>query len=165
MTPMSTGPVNAVRIVALSVVLAACGGSGEAGDAAPAAAPAPAPAAGAGAVNAEELALIQLEEFPGELDPALADEGESIFTVKGCVACHTIGGGRLVGPDLTGVVERRTPGWMAALIMSPDSMLREDPDARALFAEYMTPMTDQGLTVEEVRAILEFLRRDTSNGG
>jgi cytochrome c2 len=26
--------------------------------------------------------------------------GERLFTEKGCVACHTVGEGRLVGPDL-----------------------------------------------------------------
>ena len=38
---------------------------------------------------------------------AQAKTGEEIFQ-SGCNACHTIGGGRLVGPDLLGVSERRS---------------------------------------------------------
>lgn len=148
-------------LVAL-VAVAACGGGagagGEGGDVEPDAAPPAAPAS-----DAE--ALMSLESFPAELDPALAAQGAELYQAKGCVACHTIGGGRLVGPDLAGVTERREPGWIAAQILEPDSMIRNDPTTRELFAEYMTPMSDQGLTVEETRAVLEFLRRDAGDGG
>ncbi|MBI4607901.1 MAG: cytochrome c [Candidatus Rokubacteria bacterium] len=37
-------------------------------------------------------------------------EGQAIFQEK-CVSCHTIGGGRLVGPDLQGVTARRDREW------------------------------------------------------
>ena len=41
--------------------------------------------------------------------PASAQEsGQQIFQ-KSCAACHSIGGGRLVGPDLAGVNDKR-PG-------------------------------------------------------
>jgi mono/diheme cytochrome c family protein len=109
-------------------------------------------------------ALMRLETFPEAFDAALAERGAELFQVKGCVACHTLGAGRLVGPDLVGVTERRTPGWMAAMILEPDSMIRSDPQAKQLFAEFMTPMSDQGLSADEVRAMLEFLRRGPGGG-
>ncbi len=40
-----------------------------------------------------------------------AEEGETIFQAQ-CAACHTIGGGPLVGPDLLGVTERRENDWL-----------------------------------------------------
>lgn len=151
------------RRLCLTLVVAlalGCGG-GEAPGAAPSAAP---PAAGgaspaAAAADPEAAALMAMESFPGSVDAELAARGGELFQVKGCVACHTLGAGRLVGPDLQGVTERRRPGWIAAQILSPDSMIRNDPDAKALFAEYMTPMSDQGLTADEARAVLEFLRQ------
>jgi len=142
----------------LLTIAAACGGSGGEGSSSegggrddPAVAATPA---------SEAERLIALESFPDPPDPALADLGAQLYQQKGCIACHTIGGGRLVGPDLTGVTARRTPGWIAAQILNPDSMIRNDPVTRELFAEYMTPMSNQGLTVEDVRAVLEYLRRD-----
>lgn len=143
----------AVALVA-ALMAVACGG-GEAGtDRGSEAAPPSAPAAS----GAE--ALFAMDALPGDVDPGLAARGADLFQSKGCVACHTLGGDRLVGPDLAGVMERRRPGWVAAMILEPDSMTRNDPDARALFAEYMTPMSDQGLTAEEARAVMEFLRQD-----
>jgi len=152
-------PIRRGRLIgaALLAALAACGGSDagggqpEGGVDTPAAAAPPSSPAGR---------LMAMASFDSPLDSALADRGAELFQLKGCIACHTIGGGRLVGPDLTGVTGRRTPGWMAAQILNPDSMIRNDPVTRELFAEYMTPMSNQGLTVEEVRAVLEFLRRD-----
>ena len=94
----------------------------------------------------------------GPVDHELADRGESLFRAKGCNGCHTIGGGRLTGPDLAGVTERREYGWALAMITKPDSMIKTDPTARQLFAEYMTPMLNMNITPDEARAIYEYLR-------
>ena len=94
----------------------------------------------------------------GPIDSSLAARGETVFQTKGCIGCHTIGGGRLTGPDLEGVVDRREYGWIIAMVTNPDSMLREDATARQLFAEYMTPMVNMGVTRDEARAVYEFLR-------
>lgn len=100
----------------------------------------------------------------GAIDRELAAQGESLFQAKGCNGCHTVGGGRLTGPDLAGVTERREYGWMMAMITKPDSMIKADPTARQLFAEYMTPMLNMGVTPEEARAIYEYLRDETGDG-
>ena len=92
------------------------------------------------------------------LDPELVRLGRQLFQAKGCVGCHTIGNGRLTGPDLEGVTQRREFEWIVAMVTTPDSMLREDPVARQLFAEYMTPMVTVGANREEATAIHEFLR-------
>lgn len=100
---------------------------------------------------------------PGAPDPALAEVGATVFTQRACNACHTIGGGRLVGPDLAGVTDRREYGWMLAMIMNPDSMIRADSIAKGLFAEYMTPMANQNLTLNDAAALYEFLRAGGGN--
>lgn len=92
-------------------------------------------------------------------DPQLAAEGEQLFTARACSACHTVGGGRLVGPDLEGVTTRRARTWILSMITNPDSMIREDSIARRLYGEYMTPMANQNLTAEQAVALFEFLRQ------
>jgi len=97
------------------------------------------------------------------LDPKLATRGEGIFKQRGCVACHTIGRGRLVGPDLRGVTDRREPGWIRAMVLNPDSMLKNDPTAKGLFATYMTPMANQKVTGDEVEALIAYLQRESES--
>jgi len=97
------------------------------------------------------------------IDAALADQGEATFTAKGCVACHYVGRDqRLVGPDLGDVASRVEWSWFHAMVTNPDSMIKNDPTARDLFATYMTPMSRQGLTEDEVRSVWEYLRRSAA---
>jgi len=93
------------------------------------------------------------------LDSALAAQGESDFRSRGCIACHKVGGGKLVGPDLLGVTRRRTFEWYRLMVLRPDSMVVYDSAATALLREYATPMTDQRASESEVRSIWEFLRQ------
>jgi cytochrome c2 len=94
----------------------------------------------------------------GEVDASLASEGETAFQQKGCVGCHTVGGGKLTGPDLQGVTDRREYEWFMAMVLKPDSMLQNDEAAKQMLAEYMTPMVYMGTTEQEARAIYEYLR-------
>lgn len=95
--------------------------------------------------------------FEDQIDPELAKAGEAKFQML-CTACHLIGQ-RLIGPDLTGVYERRSPEWVMNMILNPDGMLKEDPIAKALLKEYNNMiMNNQNLTEEEARAVAEYLR-------
>ncbi len=50
----------------------------------------------------------------------LAASGRLLFEQK-CTACHTIGAGIRVGPDLSGVTERRSEDSLMASTLTPSS--------------------------------------------
>lgn len=102
--------------------------------------------------------IFNLIAFPPPAAAQAPTDGETIFTAK-CVACHTIGGGKLVGPDLAGVTTRRDKAWLARWIKEPDKMLAEgDPTAAQLLTEYnQVPMPNLALTDSEVAALVAYL--------
>ncbi len=92
----------------------------------------------------------------GEIDEKLAEEGHVIFKDK-CKACHKPTK-KYIGPSPLGIMERRTPEWIMNMILNPDVMVKEDPIAKQLLAEYSSPMANQNLTEDEARAVLEYFR-------
>lgn len=84
--------------------------------------------------------------------------GQALFN-KNCTVCHTIGSGRLVGPDLAGVQERRTKEWLHRFIPSSQTMIKSgNSDAAALFKEYnQLIMPDFNLTATDIDAILQYI--------
>lgn len=92
-------------------------------------------------------------------DVARAKSGEEIFQ-SGCNACHTIGGGRLVGPDLLGVSERRSEEWLVEFVQHSQAVVAAgDLVAVALFEEYnKVAMPDQPLTKAEILAVVEYAK-------
>ncbi len=93
----------------------------------------------------------------GDLDKAMAAEGETLFTTN-CAACHKMDK-RFVGPALAGVTERRKPEWIMNMIMNPEQMVKEDPVAMELLAEYLAPMANQNITEDQARKIVEYFRQ------
>lgn len=89
---------------------------------------------------------------------AQLDDGDKIFN-EVCVICHTIGGGRLVGPDLANVQERRPEAWLVKFIKSSRSVIASgDAYAVALFEEYsQLPMPDNNYTDAQIRAIVAYI--------
>ena len=87
-----------------------------------------------------------------------AETGEQVFQKK-CAGCHTIGGGKLVGPDLAGVTSRREEDWLFRQIQQPDALITEkDPIALQLLQEYNMPMVPLGLEDSEVSAVISYLK-------
>jgi len=53
-----------------------------------------------------------------------------------CASCHTIGGGRLTGPDLKNVTQRQSREWLVKWILDPEGILNSgDPYALKLQKE------------------------------
>jgi hypothetical protein len=91
------------------------------------------------------------------VDQELAEQGGQLFKDKGCSACHAFGT-RLSGPDLVGVTRRRTAQWMENQILHPEVMVKEDPISRELMGVYALQMPNQGLTPDQARSVIEYLK-------
>lgn len=93
----------------------------------------------------------------GEKDgPTL--QGKTIFG-QSCSTCHTVGRGKLVGPDLEGVTTRREEPWLRVQIKSPSvHRTQNDLIARSNFEKYGIRMPDLGLTDQQVEAIIAYLK-------
>ena len=150
--------MNMIRTLALSSLfvlgLAGCGGSGKSASSSAASGPDPS----GSELNSGPKAIETIQ-----LNPGLADWGAQVFQHRACVTCHAIGE-RKQGPDLAGVASRRTEAWMTRQITDPEWMVKNDPISRQLFAEYALQMANQHVPEQEVKALIQFLYRETKNG-
>ena len=92
-------------------------------------------------------------------------ETADMFKLK-CGICHTIGSGRLVGPDLANIQDRRSEEWLVNYIRSSQTMIKSgDPDAVALFEEYnQVIMPDPMITDLEIKSILDYITENSKGG-
>jgi len=98
-------------------------------------------------------------EVGEKLDVAMAADGEKISGVK-CTSCHKLTDEKLVGPGWKGVTERRQPAWIMNFITNTDPMIDKDPAVQAQLELCLVRMPNQGLTDDEARKILEFMRKN-----
>jgi mono/diheme cytochrome c family protein len=92
------------------------------------------------------------------VDAAKAKAGQKVFGAKACMGCHTIGKGRLAGPDLAGVLDRRTEAWVRTWLKDPTPMFETDETAKALLKEYNNvKMPNMKLTEEQVDQVLHYI--------
>lgn len=91
----------------------------------------------------------------------LAQSGEELFKST-CSACHTINKGKMVGPDLSGVYNRRDNDWLISFIRSSQKMIKSgDPEAVAVFNEYnKVPMPDNNFTDQQIIGIIDYIRQE-----
>ncbi len=89
--------------------------------------------------------------------------GQYLYSTR-CSACHTIGKGDSIGPDLLGVVGARDRNWLKRFIAVPDQVLAEkDPLATALFEKYKkVQMPNLRLNEEDVNSLVIFLEEQTA---
>ena len=138
-------------VLIIAIALSACGG-----DTSSTEAPEPEAASAETSAPASDLPIQGALDL-GPIDAALAAQGEEIYSTR-CTTCHKQDE-RYIGPPLAGLLDRRSPEWVMNMILSPEMMLASDPEAQALLAEYNVPMTNQNLTQDEARAVLEYLRQ------
>lgn len=89
-----------------------------------------------------------------------AQEGATLFR-QNCSACHQIGRGRLVGPDLQNVHERRSDEWIHNFIRSSQSVIKSgDQQAVELFNEYnkIVMPDNTHLSDEDINAIIAYIK-------
>lgn len=95
------------------------------------------------------------------VDPDLAKRGKTLFTNRGCNACHAFGK-KLAGPDLVGATERRDPDWLRRWLKHPDEMLESDSIAQAMLVEYQNvKMPNLRLSDAEVDALLHYMKQES----
>ena len=75
-----------------------------------------------------------------------------------CLACHSIGQGPRVGPDLKDVSKRRKHDWLVRWLSDPLNMMQSDPIAKKLLAEWKNvPMADPDLDKGQINQVLAYL--------
>lgn len=145
-----------MRVAGLMAVLLVLGcGGGDRAESLP-----PAVAAAPGGVSAFEtehgIGPVKEPVTLGPVDHEMAEAGEEVFEQK-CGACHKMAE-KYVGPALGKVTERRSPAYIMNMILNPQEMVERHPVAKQLLAEHMTFMPNQGLTRDEARSVVEYLR-------
>jgi hypothetical protein len=85
-------------------------------------------------------------------------DGAQIFKAN-CTSCHNIGEGRLIGPGLKGVTEKRNKEWLKQWINSSSELIASgDADAIAIFEEYnKSVMTSFYFSDEDFEALYGYL--------
>lgn len=146
-------PVGILTIVAL-ILISACGGGGGT----PSGPPGASGTAPTEAEGKSKAKLISASDITmGDIDQGMVEKGRTIYDMK-CQACHSLGPNRVVGPGFKGVMERRKPEWVMNMILNIDAMLETDEEAQRLLEECLVRMPNQGLSKDDGRHVLEFMR-------
>jgi protein SCO1 len=90
--------------------------------------------------------------------------GQALFA-RTCASCHTVGRGDRVGPDLGGLMTRRSRDWVSRYVIDPDKLRREgDPAALALAERFKTiRMPRLGLAEGDVQDLIAYVEAQTFN--
>lgn len=91
------------------------------------------------------------------------EHGQYVFATH-CAACHTIGNGDGVGPDLKGVTALRPHDWLAQFIQRPDRMIdAKDPVATSLMAKYKNVrMPNVALGDADVQELINYIQSQST---
>ena len=84
-------------------------------------------------------------------------KGKLAFESK-CLACHSVGGGDKLGPDVLGTTRRHDAAWLTRWLKAPEQMVQTDPKAKALLQKWKVPMPNQGLSDDEIKQYLAYFK-------
>jgi len=95
--------------------------------------------------------------------PALEIDRAGYTFRQHCSACHTIGGGAAIGPDLKGVAAARERTWLERFIATPDKLFAEhDSTAAALLAKYNgVRMPNLSLSEQDASMLIDYIDRQS----
>ncbi len=83
---------------------------------------------------------------------------------QNCMSCHTIGGGRLTGPDLKDLTKRQNRDWLTKFLLNPRAVIESgDPYAKKIFEEARNvPMPiPPGITPERAAKLLDLIEAES----
>jgi cytochrome c2 len=98
---------------------------------------------------------------------ASAQEAADFFQQK-CKACHTIGGGRLVGPDLKGATQRKDRAWLTNFVQNPKAVIDSgDPYALQLQqgSRGIVMPTIPGMTPQLAKKLVDLIEEQSEHAG
>ena len=103
---------------------------------------------------------LEHNNMPASAEPTDPDTGQAKLNFESkCLACHSVGQGKKIGPDIAGVTKRRSDDWLFSWMKSPEKMLETDPDAKAMLKEHNNiPMPNQGLSDAEIKGYIKYFR-------
>ena len=96
-------------------------------------------------------ALLAAAWLIGSQSASAQDSGKQIFQ-KACAACHNIGGGPKVGPDLKGVVAKRGKDGTVAAVLDPAK------------AGLKPTMPNLGVARKDAEALVAYLETESAGG-
>jgi mono/diheme cytochrome c family protein len=94
---------------------------------------------------------------------ATAQEAAQYFR-QNCASCHTIGGGRLSGPDLKNLHERQERGWLVRFLQDPPAVLQSgDAYAAKLLGESRGVVMPKfpTMTSDRAEALLDLIEAES----
>ncbi|MBI4041677.1 MAG: cytochrome c oxidase subunit II [Deltaproteobacteria bacterium] len=109
-----------------------------------------------------EKAKTQKVEEAQEDAASMAEQGKGLFTQKGCTACHTVTGQKLIGPPLNGIFGKEVELQDGSKHFRDENYIRESlmtPGAKMVkgFAPLM-PTFQGTLSDSEVNAVIAYLK-------
>ncbi len=98
------------------------------------------------------------------LSMAAGAQDAADFFRQNCMNCHTIGGGRITGPDLKNVSQRKDRPWLVKFLQDPKAMI-ESGDTYAVKlqgeARGVVMPTVAGMTPERAQLLLDMIEAES----
>ncbi len=96
--------------------------------------------------------------------PGFGNDGKSLF-IENCAICHTIGKGKLIGPDLKNIQKIRSLEYFQAFVKSSQAVIKSgDSVAVSVYEDYdETIMPEHSLSNIEIDSIWQFIQTFEGN--
>ncbi|HEY6946245.1 MAG TPA: cytochrome c [Candidatus Acidoferrum sp.] len=104
--------------------------------------------------------LFTVPVLAGLCAASVSGQQPSDFFRQNCISCHTIGGGRLTGPDLKDVTKQKDRAWLEHFIQNPKAVIDSgDPFALQLQqdARGVVMPTIPGMNPQTAKALIDFI--------